>query len=504
MKKIMIMTLASLVPAFGSWAAPARDGVTVRDLRLAVEDDSLRVSFRAQIGRDATGGNDYKLTLRPVLSGGGSEAALRPIEVYGRRVEILDSRGGRARVAGLAPDDLRHPAQGAVHAEKGTTVDYAVSLPLAGWMEGAELRMDRTRSGCCHTDTLRSVLLAPDVVEIPTVNTAPVLARVAALARTTQATTTGDSLSRAYSFVEPVSALEARKAKTPSGLFDLDMPLNMGKGTEPARQSEVEEFIAAGEEGALKVHFPQGKSDIRRYFRDNNASLVNLVSGIRAIEESKSSRVARVVIVGSASPEGTLAFNDRLAWNRALSLKEFIGNNTKLKGDAIRLFNGSEDWRGLRELVAASDMYEKDEILRIIDNVPIVKGRETELMKLGGGRPYLYMLEHMFPELRNAAFIKVYYENVPDKAAEALAKGAELVAAGKYAEALETLKGAPAGTRRDFLQGVSLYFTGREEEALPWLERAAKGGEQEAAQLLEELRREAEPLTFDDIRLPAK
>ena len=507
MKKNVIMMLLALTPLLADAAGPARDGVAVRGLRVWVDGDSLRMNFRVQLGGNASGGRDYKLTLRPVLAGGGSEQSLRPIEVYGRRVEILDARSARPRVKDLEANDLRNPAPGALHAVDGTTVDYAASLALEKWMEGAGLRMERERSGCCRTERLPEVVLASEVVETPTVNTAPLLARVEAMAQTPVVITTGDSLSRAYSFVEPASALEARKAQAKpagGGLFDLDMPLNMGKGMEPARQSEVEEFIAAGEEGALKVHFPQGKSDIRRYFRDNNVSLVNLVSGIRAIEESKTSRVTRVVIVGSASPEGTLAFNDRLAWSRAVSLKEFIERNTKLKGDAIRLFNGSEDWRGLRELVAASDMYEKNEILHIIDNVPITKGRESELMKLGGGRPYLYMLEHMFPELRNAAFIKVYYENVPDKAAEALAEGAALVAAGKYAEALETLKGAPAGTRRDFLQGVSLYFTGHEEEALPWLERAARGGEQEAAQLLEELTREAAPRTFEDVLLPMK
>lgn len=141
------------------------------------------------------------------------------------------------------------------------------------------------------------------------------------------------------------------------------------------------------------------------------------------LQESKTSRVVRVVIVGSASPEGTLAFNDRLAWNRAVALKDFLLRNTAFPADSMTLFNGSEDWRGLRRMVAASDLYEREEILRIIDNVPVKKGRELELMKLSGGRPYLYMLEHMFPELRNAAFIKVYYENLPDPAAEALATG---------------------------------------------------------------------------------
>lgn len=502
--KFLIIMLAVLLPAFQEAKAGAvRDSIEVRGLRVSVDGDSLRVCFRAEFGEHITGGRDYKLTLRPVLVGATSKQVLRPIEVYGRRVKILNARSAHPRVAGLAANDLRHPFVGALHAEEGSTVEYAASLPLERWMEGAQLRMERFRSGCCRTEQLGSVLLASDVVEIHSVDQEPLLSRAADLVQVVQPISTGDSLAHTYAFVEPVSALETYLA-TSHGLFDLDMPLNMGKGTESASQSELEKFIAAGEKGALKVHFRQGKSLLERHFMDNNAALVNLLSSISTIMNSPSSRVVRVVIVGSASPEGTLAFNDRLAWNRALSLKEFIGRNTEMSPDSIRLFNGSEDWRGLREQVAKSDLYEKAEILRIIDNVPVKGGRELELMKLAGGRPYLYMLEYMFPDLRNAAFIKVYYENVPDAAAEALAEGAALIAARRYEEALQTLRTATPGVYRDFLQGVGLYCTGSEAEALPLLERAAEGGEPAAVEFLNELQRQSEPRTFGHIRIGAR
>ena len=54
-------------------------------------------------------------------------------------------------------------------------------------------------------------------------------------------------------------------------------------------------------------------------------------------------------------------------------------------------------------------MSDKEDILRIIDDVPILKGREVRLMKLNQGIPYRYMKEHFFPKLRRAGYIKVYY-----------------------------------------------------------------------------------------------
>ena len=88
----MTMALAASSPAFSS--EPPKEGITLSGLSLTVEGDSLRVRFRAHIGRQATEGQNYKLTLRPVLSGGGHELALRNIEVYGRRVELLEARSG--------------------------------------------------------------------------------------------------------------------------------------------------------------------------------------------------------------------------------------------------------------------------------------------------------------------------------------------------------------------------------------------------------------------------
>ena len=71
--------------------------------------------------------------------------------------------------------------------------------------------------------------------------------------------------------------------------------------------------------------------------------------------------------------------------------------------------NGGEGWDELRYLVEGSEMSGKEEILQIIDKVPILKGRELRLMKLDRGVPYRYMREHFFPKLRRAGYIKVYY-----------------------------------------------------------------------------------------------
>ena len=51
----------------------------------------------------------------------------------------------------------------------------------------------------------------------------------------------------------------------------------------------------------------------------------------------------------------------------------------------------------------------KAEVMEIITNIPIEKGRETKLMQLRGGVPYRFMLKHIFPGLR-VAICKVSYD----------------------------------------------------------------------------------------------
>ncbi len=71
--------------------------------------------------------------------------------------------------------------------------------------------------------------------------------------------------------------------------------------------------------------------------------------------------------------------------------------------------NPQENWDGLEKALETIELEYKDEVLDIIRNIPIEKGRETKLMQLHGGTPYRYLLKYIFPSLR-VAICKVNYE----------------------------------------------------------------------------------------------
>ena len=167
---------------------------------------------------------------------------------------------------------------------------------------------------------------------------------------------------------------------------------------------------------AITVHFVQGSYVVSESYGDNRQALADIMSSIRILENSADSEVAAVVVAGFTSPEGNYEANQRLAARRAEAVKAYILNRSGVRSDQVSVYAGGIDWQGLRMLAEASDMPSRQAVLDIIDNTPVWDaqrqvGRHGELMRLGGGDPYRYMLREFFPKMRNAAYIKVYYRN---------------------------------------------------------------------------------------------
>ncbi len=372
MKKLILISLALLLACAGAGA----QNITVRDLQAVKNGEEVSVTFRAEIPRKAARSGET-LVFVPVLNGDTYRWSLPAIVVEGCRARIANLRHDWANgVPALEPAF----ADNTIVTKNGSSVDYSTTLAWQPWMDGADLAAEMLTMGCCSYNVLNGMTLAENL-SLPAPKPEPVIVE--------PVLTTGERLAEAHTFIAPYSDFEKL---APGQLFDDDR------------------------ENTLIVYFRQGKYDIDPKFEANGKSLDEMITSIRTLQTSPDSRVRAVVIAGFASPEGTFAFNDRLAFDRAASVKNYIRDYTGLPDDAIMLYNGSEDWRGLKILVEQSDMPSKERVLEIIDTVPVWdpatgRGREEELMRIDGGRPYRYMYQNFFPLLRNAAYIKIYYDS---------------------------------------------------------------------------------------------
>lgn len=345
-------------------------------------EELVTVSFRAEIGKSAVE-KDYLMVFGPELTDGVFHWSLPVIVVQGKRAKVLLERSI------FASEDICIFSD-ALFAKNGDVVEYSAAVPYQGWMEGASLSVKAVKAGCCSSSVLVSEVLTENLKLQPELEPEPEVRIITDTVYVEEHLSTGDKLSQSYSFVTPgedVADIE------PDVLYNDDR------------------------ENTITIHHVQGKYEVIRDFANNRQALTDLMSSIRILENCIDSEVTAVLIAGFASPEGSYEINDKLAWNRAVSVKEYILNHSGLRPDQIKIHNGSSDWQGLRMLVEESSMAEKDIILDIIDNTPVWDaernvGRLGELMRLGGGDPYRYMLANLFPQLRNSAYIKVYYKNL--------------------------------------------------------------------------------------------
>ena len=341
------------------------------------------------------------LKVTPLLRGkGGQEACLPKLNYGSRRAQIVEWReGGMKKTQAVAP----------AYNKAGEELLYTHTLPYNDWMEGASLHLEAQSEGCCSKETLQSLrLLDNAMLATPAELFVPVVPRS-----------------------EPVIPVVEQLAQE-----------NKFLGVWTGSVGTKEDIDRYKDEATLVVYFPVGSVRVVPEFENNRAQLDHLLSVLDKIAEDKNSRIAKILVVGSASPDGSAELNARIAANRAQVLVDYITSRTRLSPSYFEVKNDQESWRFLRRLVADSDMDSRQQVLHIIDTAPVWDakkkvGRLGLLMKLNGGKPYHYMKQHFFPKLRNAGYIKVFYEAQPDPELLSLNKAIDLLQAEQYAQALD-------------------------------------------------------------------
>lgn len=164
--------------------------------------------------------------------------------------------------------------------------------------------------------------------------------------------------------------------------------------------------------GSSEVIFRQGVSDVSNMIANNTSKLKELAE----IVSDSSFSIKKIRIIAMCSPEGTYYFNEALANARAQALRKYLCSNYQLCNDSLyQLQVIPEDWDSLAKLVSESSFPNKEEVLEIIQTVPVFSGREKKIMELHNGTPYRYMYRYLFPLLRRAEvqidYIKSELEN---------------------------------------------------------------------------------------------
>lgn len=226
----------------------------------------------------------------------------------------------------------------------------------------------------------------------------------------------------------------------------------------------------------LEIIFKVSKVEIDSSVFNNEVTFGKILSAVDKIFSNPKYKIDKIEVAGYASPEGPPAFNTWLGENRAKALINYIIEHRpqyNLTMEDFKIVNGDENWPGLRRVVAASNMEEKDQVLAIIDdeNIPSER-KKLKIEAINYGWVWKKMLDEIYPHLRCARYLSIYYDSTDDKAVDIINESNELVREGKYAEALEHIDSVKEDMRAYNTVGVALMMQGKFEEAMPWFEKA--------------------------------
>ncbi len=156
------------------------------------------------------------------------------------------------------------------------------------------------------------------------------------------------------------------------------------------------------------VKLKWGSSDV-----ENNPVIEEAAFELADVLRDKDMKLLRVYVCGSASPDGLWQDNVNLSRARTSAAARYLRYVTGVPADKIHQESLNEDWDRLYELVEASDIICRDEVLDII----LTKSwgeRKQALQKLAGGKVWRILLDDFFPELR-CVRIAIYCEWDPSK-----------------------------------------------------------------------------------------
>ena len=123
---------------------------------------------------------------------------------------------------------------------------------------------------------------------------------------------------------------------------------------------------------------------------------------VKSVNDAANKSIANVEISAYASPDGGLDLNTKLAENRQDNTAKVINKNLKkAKIDAaVDTKYTAEDWEGFQELVAKSNIQDKELILRVLSMYQDPEQREQEIKNISS--VYKNLADEILPQLRRS------------------------------------------------------------------------------------------------------
>ena len=323
----------------------ASGAVTIDSVQTSVENERVDVAFKLNLNNLKLKA-EQQLILTPMLATDSDTTALQPIIINGRSQQIRMMRASK-------------------RAKKYTEGKEPIVV----------LRKNGTEQSISYSQTIiRKQPLESDVLQLFAAQDLCGCGDIQDQDRTLLANIDNlDAWMPAITFVKP--AAEARKQRA--------------------------------EKGEAYLSFRVNKTDIVVDLFDNTRELAKITKTIDLVRDDKNVEITGINIHGFASPDGPYANNERLARERAASLKNYVSHLYTIDNKLFSSNSTPEDWDGFRHKVQQSQLANKEEILKISNSNLAPDDKDKRIRQLYP-QDYAVIMSDIYPRLRHSDYTVSY------------------------------------------------------------------------------------------------
>ena len=323
----------------------ASGAVTIDSVQTSVENERVDVAFKLNLSHLKLKA-EQQLILTPMLAADGDTTALQPVIINGRSQQIRMMRASkRAKKYAEGKEPI------VVLRKNGTeqSISYSQTIMRKQPLESDVLQLFAAQDlcGCGDLQDQDRTLLA-NIDNL-------------------------DAWMPAIAFVKP--AAEARKQRA--------------------------------EKGEAYLSFRVNKTDIVVDLFDNTRELAKITKTIDLVRDDKNVEITGINIHGFASPDGPYANNERLARERAASLKNYVSHLYTIDNKLFSSNSTPEDWGGFRHKVQQSQLANKEEILKIANSNLAPDDKDKRIRQLYP-QDYAVIMSDIYPRLRHSDYTVSY------------------------------------------------------------------------------------------------
>lgn len=159
------------------------------------------------------------------------------------------------------------------------------------------------------------------------------------------------------------------------------------------------------------IKFLVNQANLRKSELKNN-SVTEFVEMLKKINADREGfNLSNVEVQAYASPEGGFKFNDKLAGKRQNVSEKYVKDQlkkAKMNADVDAHYT-AQDWDGFQRLVQASNLQDKDVILRVLSMYKDPEEREQQIRNMSAA--FRELADGILPELRRSRLI-INYETI--------------------------------------------------------------------------------------------